>query len=224
MRARRWVAVGLTGVLFSACGGGSSGGKADTATDQKKGGEINLKLGDFPSGWTNSPHKDDPSGKALSTQLNGCLGIADPSTRHTTETFSDDFSQGQSQASSEVDFTKSSSEASSDFKAVSSAKAPGCIQQAFSDALKSQAQSFPGASIGEIKVNERPVAKNHGAKAIGYRATVSVTLSGQQLPVTADVALAQKGREEGTVTFTGLGTPVPDDLETKLVSTFESRM
>ena len=40
------------------------------------------------------------------------------------------------QASSEVDFVKSSSDAASDFKAVSGSKAAGCIQQSFSDALK----------------------------------------------------------------------------------------
>ena len=211
------------GLLFSACGG-SSGSKADPAADQKKGDQINLKLADFPAGWTGSPHKDDPSAKTRSTQLNSCLGIADAATRQTTQTYSDDFSQGQMQASSEVDFVKSTSEAKADFKAVSGSKAAGCIQQSFSAALKDQMQSFPDASLGEVKVDPRSVPKQNGVDAVGYRATVDVSVGGQKLPVTADVVLAQKNREEGTVTFLGIGTPVPDDVQTKLLSTFQSRM
>ena len=215
------------GFLLAACSSGSSGGtKADPAADQKSAASINIKQSDFPAGWEGSPpSKNNTAATGEVARLFSCIGIQDPAKDQSAQAFSDTFSQGgQSTASSQVRFTQKASDASTDFKAIAGPKTPGCIEQTFQQAVSTLIPANAGATFTGLKVDKRTVPKANGVNAAGYRATLTVTVAGQQIPVTADLAFVQKGRAEGTVSFIGPVRAVPDDVQTQVITAFEKRM
>jgi hypothetical protein len=237
VRLRILPIIALLGLIFAACGGGSSKSSSTTlaptttaaaSTPTSAGSDpaaearaknLVFVQGDFPPGWTATPSTNSPQDKALSGELDACIGTSGADAK-SADVNGDDFSMGQAtQVSSEAQITKSEATYKSDIAAVKGTKFQPCLQQFVTKALTQAVGSQPAS----VQLTDLDVG-THGDVTIAKRMTAGLTAQGQTLNVVVDFVLMGKNKAEVTSTFTNLGGPFDQALEKSLIDKLGGRV
>ncbi len=245
---RRAVAAVVLGVILAACGtstptgsgagGGSTSGtsssSAQSAADVAAAKVANLRLSDFPSGWTSQPSDNSTSGTAtIDHELASCMQTSESVLNGSGPSAdSPDFSDSNgSTASSTVGYETSAAKARSDFAVLQSPRLPGCMSQALDRYFRDQIQhpSNPSdtlpAGVGLGQVTVAPLSFPQTADGtVAYRVTVPITGGGISISVYADLVATLKGRAGAMLFLSGTGTPMDPTLERNLTNAVVGRM
>jgi len=208
-------------LALGACGGGGGSTKASPSADTTATAKINLKPADFPSGWTSNPHQASPAEAQTLRRLAQCLGIADPAGHTTADVHSPDFNKGQAtMAASEVRFVQKNSDAIDELTAFQSGKGPDCFKQAFQPVIQERLPSGMTASNLDVRQFTFPTLRDGTA---AYRASFTIPVAGNNVPVYADFALFRAGRALINLFTSSLGSPFDTKLEQDLAKKMADR-
>ncbi len=211
-------------------GGGAGGGdEGDTTTtvnreaaDEAAAASANLKVEDFPAGWTSKPHEKLPGEDELAAEIQTCVGIDPASTRVTAEHRSPDFASGlATQASSVILFVKSPQQATGDADAYAGDKFPACAEPGFAKQIQQVAPE--GGTVADVKVSKSTFPAL-GDRTVAHRVTANIKLDQMTVPINIDVVQIFKGRAEVTLTFVNPGAPFTEALAQELASKLVARL
>jgi hypothetical protein len=225
-------------LTLAACGGGSSKSSSTTSappttkasassattlgTDPAaiaRAKKLVYVQGDFPAGWTATPASNTPEDKALSKELNACIGTSGDETK-SADVNGDDFNMGQgTQVTSEAQIEKSEATYKSDIAAVKGPKLQPCLQDFVTKALSKAVGTAPAS----VQLADLPVP-SFGDATIGKRLTAGLTVQGQTINVIVDFVLMGKNKAEVTASYTNLGQPFDPALEKTLIDKLGSRV
>lgn len=198
------------------------------ASDKAEAERVVLRLTDLPPrAWTGKPDdsSDSPEKDAAGKQLGECMSV-DPSivaggAKGKATADSDDFEdEGNHQVSNSVTVVSSRARASEQLAVFKKAEFPKCFETYMTTAIKSKTSgggSSGGATFGAVRVTPFTVP-GLNAESVSYRISVPVSGEGQTLDALIDMVVVLKGRTGVRMTFTGIGSPFPPDLETSLTN------
>jgi hypothetical protein len=203
------VPVGLVGIL--ACGSSSKASSpsstqniaADTAAAQA----ANLKLSDFPPGWTSAPPSSPTGSEIFLGPLANCLGVSEADLSNApAKADSGDFSQSGMTASSTVDYRATSAQQAAAFNALASPKTPGCLTTVMKAALEPTKQPTSGSTLpAGVKYGQPTVQTmsfpTYGDKTIAYQLKVPTDYNGLSFDGYFDVISVIKGRAGVVMSF-----------------------
>jgi hypothetical protein len=247
MKSRTACIVGLCLTALAGGCGSSGGARATTTTTigqtpkelaaEKTLAETeNLRLSDFPTGWTTTPNpQNNPSAPAIETELASCLHrpVAFFDHRYSATASSPQFQDaaGDEQVSSEIRYDASAALAEEQFTVLQESQFPSCFGSAL-DALiafeirhpdKTSASVPTGLTFGTSKVARTPFP-SYGDRSIAYRLTLPVSDSGTTVDSYFDFVAVQQGRVAITLLCVGLGTPFDTTMEQKLTTVTVGRV
>jgi hypothetical protein len=199
---------------------------AKNVSDKATARTIALRLSDFPSGWTSTPHRESSSeGKNIDRQLSECLGLpADKLIPDSQSADSPDFQTGKRLDEQEVQNSigiASEADVAKAFDVLGSDKLPQCFRDAIETSLKQQ-QGLENATVGTPKIEPLSVG-DFGEKTIAYRITINVEVQGIALDVYVDFVLIKVGRVGIFLSTQTLSNPFDDDLRTQLLNAVVDR-
>ncbi len=200
---------------------------AQFASDKAEAERVVLRLTDLPArAWTSKPDttSDSPETDAALERLGECLKV-DPSivagnAKGKATADSDDFEDEENhQVSNSVTVVSSRERATQQLAVFKKAEFSSCFEAYITTALKSKTSGGSSADVtyGALQVSPLNVP-GLSTESVSYRVSVSVTGGGQTVDVRIDMVVALKGRTGLRMTFNGIGTPVPPDLETSLTN------
>jgi hypothetical protein len=192
-----------------------------------------LALSDLPEGFTAGPRKatsaDSPEEKAAVKDFGDCLGvdpslIDDSADETKADAKSDKFKKAPNLSFDMSASVSDSSDTQAEvFSAFKSSKAPACFETFFNTALAltlknpGPGETTPeGLTLGDASVESVDLGL-HG-KTVVYRATIPLTVQGQNAEVVSDFVLALKGRIGMTMSFQNVGAAFPEDLEVQIAN------
>jgi hypothetical protein len=217
------LALTTTLTALTACsGGGGSTTSADTTSDNATAEKIVLKQADLPSGWTSKTHQTSPDDATTRKRFFECIGATDPKPQQSAAVHSPDFTQGQlNQASSELQFRKTATNASDDMAALQGAKTVDCVKQLGQEAAQNQLPT--GTSITDLIAAQLkfPTLKD-GTAAVRVSFTVA-TSGGVNVPIYADVVYFRAGRALASLSTVSGGAPMDAKLEEGLAQKMAAR-
>jgi hypothetical protein len=212
-------------------------GPQDVAADKAAAGAASLKLADFPTAWTSSPHVDS-NAPSIDGEVASCLGVNEQELEHNgpTDAYSADFSDPNADtASSSVGYTADAASAAKEFAIVAGPKMLVCLTPALSVVVKfaathpaSPTETLPsGVTVGLPAVVELPFPK-FGDESIAYRVNVSISATNGGTPLSTilyfDIVTLTKGRATATLYFQAAQTPLPIDEEAHYVGVVVGRL
>jgi len=251
-RTASWLAVVSTLVLalgLSACSSATSrkgtatttsisnpGPAQNVSADRALASAANLKLSDFPTGWTSNPSQNSVSAndKQLGDQLASCLHVGlgffnanDPASVDSPE-FDD--SNG-STAQSSVDYQVSAARVQTMMGVVQGSKFPPCMTSALRGLVNSEIQhpsnpsdTLPaGATIGTVTF--APMSfPSYGDRSSAFRVTIPISFNGLTLSGYFDLIVVQKARAVISLQFFGNESPFDASMEQQLTGAVVGRV
>ncbi len=210
--------------------GGSS---QNSAADRALAAAANLRLSDFPTGWTSAPQSSSSADTTLLAQLQGCLHANlilfqqnSPRLAQSPE-FSDP--NGDS-VDSNVAYLSSASDAQGEMHVIQQSNFSSCLSSAANSLLQSlihnpsSGSTLPqGASIGHVAVSAISFP-SYGDRSAAFRTAVPITYNGQSLTEYLDIVAFIKGRAIVGMNFTGGGNPIGSSTEQRLTSVVLGRL
>jgi hypothetical protein len=184
---------------------------------------VNLKASDLPD-YKGKPHQETASDRANETKLAQCAGTTLP-TQDIVDAYSPDFGKGnglgQQEISSDVTVVPTTSDVQHDLAAITSSKAQQCLKTFLKKALSQQA----GNQAKLVSVSLTPTQPSTGGSnpSFGYRVTVVLSASGQQIPVYYEVFGVAAGTAEVQLTAYEIGQQFPTATLTQLESLLTNR-
>jgi hypothetical protein len=209
----------------------------DVAADKAAAGAASLKLADFPSGWTSTPHVDS-NAPSIDGEVASCLGVSEQELEHNgpTDAYSADFSDPNANtASSSVGYTADAASAAKEFAIVDGLKMRVCLTPALSAVVKfaathpaSPSETLPsGVTVGLPVVVQLPFP-TFGDESVAYRVNVPINATNGGTPLSTilyfDIVTLTKGRATATVYFQAAQTPLPTDEEAHYVGVVVGRL
>jgi hypothetical protein len=180
---------------------------------------VVLQAGDFPPGWRTrpTPHGGDEDVQA---QIATCVGIRLRKSQVIDRAASPDYGSGEFTATSTAASFKTQVEVRNRLAAVLSPKADPCLATALRTSL---VKVLPA----DTKIEGLTVQAVKGGTAANVAATVhaviTVTALGQTARVYSDTAFIGGVLFGAEVAFTGIGEPVPTDVQTRLTDAVARR-
>lgn len=230
------IAIAL-GIALAGCSGGSSSPSAGSsstsssssstsstssqalAADKALGEAANLKLSDFPAGWTSSPSTSNSANNSIDQQVAICLHtpiqILENNANNPRRADSPDFSDTNgSQASSSVTYDADSAQVAHQFSLLQRPELPMCLEKAIATVIGDEilhpnntSGTLPqGAKVGSPTVRQMSFP-SLGDRSIAYRVTVPITLNTLTIDGYIDFIAIQKGRVAVGLSLVGTGTP-----------------
>ncbi|HEU5266127.1 MAG TPA: hypothetical protein VFU35_05480 [Jatrophihabitans sp.] len=175
---------------------------------------IVLQPGDFPAGWQPrpTPHAGDEDVQA---QIAACVGIRLRKSQVIDRAASPDYGSGEFTAASTAASFKTQVEVRNRLAAVLSPKADPCLATALRTSL---VKVLPA----DTKIENLTVRAVKGGPAANVAATVhaviTITALGQTARVYSDTVFIGGVLFGAEIAFTGIGEPVPTDLQTRLTA------
>jgi len=204
----------------------SSGSTQNVAGDRALARAANLRLSDFPAGWTATANPESSSGQGVDKDLASCLKTnaaafaQSAPTRVSSPEFGD---TSHDMASSSITYLASTSEAETGIALFQQPTAAACLQTVVT-ATVSQVLAHPtnpsetlplGMALGSPMV--APLSfPTLGNQSVAYRVTIPITGSSLSLSLYVDLVIAQKGRAIALLTFVGALSPFDPSLEQHL--------
>jgi hypothetical protein len=182
---------------------------------------------DLPRGWTAEPYEDDSDDEDQDQQaaLLECVGARDTSSEEVDEVHSPDFTTDTgSTISSSATTYRSQDAIDDDVAALTGPAVSGCFTEAFGQLADSQ--DLPaGTTVGDAQFTVAPgsAAGPTNIVAIGS-GTIPMTVSGRQISLYIDVVFMTGRLTQAQVGFIGIGAPVPDDLQSSVVTAMADRV
>ena len=187
--------------------------RAITPRDQGWAKRINLTLRDLPSGFAQGPpptSSGDPTGLT-------CGRFSPDLSRFTItgEAVSRQFMRGKdTSVFSSAEIFRSVRDQRGDWALTARREALACLRQALDTGVKG------GAAVKAVM---RP-APRLGARAVSFRAPVSVIGSGVKPTIWLDLLGVARGRADATLVLVSLGRPPSEALERSLLAKLASRL
>jgi hypothetical protein len=245
VRVKARVFLAVVCVLLAGCGSSHKAAKAGTPTSSststttnaasaadKQAAEVAaLKLSDFPSGWTSTPHKDDPGSKTVGDELAKCLKIKslDLSQDKGVSADSPGFSSPDSQeVQNTVAIAPRAQQVAAVMDVLAQSNAPDCLRAAFEkgfqENLKASGTTLPkGTTIGKLSVSPESFG-SLGDRMVAYRVEVPVQANGVNVSVFADFVFVQRGRAFVVLEAADEVTPFPTSMSESLVRKVLTRL
>jgi hypothetical protein len=243
--ARRLLAVGLSVLVLSSCGGGDDGAE-DTASptaevrpgleeDKAAAQAALLTLADFPSGWSEVPAEDEPDDEDVNRQMAACVGSEGDSLIEVggAEASTGDFSDPEENVtiSEDVGIAATEDEAAAALTALDEPGVTACFQDVFrgfiSDLIENPEtpeDSLPeGASVGEVtfgRLNVAPV----GDQVVAYRVTMPISIDSLSIDIYLDIVIARQGRSMANLLFESTFDPYPTEELDRIVALAVGRL
>jgi hypothetical protein len=210
----RLVAGALTfGCVLAACSTTTDGHPVAKPPSYLALTQIVLQPGDLPAGWAARPTQGAGADTDVQTQVATCVGIRTDPAKLINRAASPDFGSGEFTASSAASSFKTQAEVLNRLAAVRSPRAANCFTRALRNSL---AKLLPSGTHVE-KLTVRTVDGGAAANvAATLHAVVTVTALGQTARVYSDTAFISGVQFGVQVTFTGIGSQVPGDLQQQL--------
>jgi hypothetical protein len=205
---------------------------ADTALAQA----ANLKLSDFPSGWTSSPNTPDTSGNAIEKQLADCLHtsiqIFEENAKNPSRVESPNFSDPLGdEASSSITYEKSEAQVAQQMTIFNKSTLPTCMERAIGAVMKQAILKSGGATGGAasgVLVGQPVVSRLSfpalAQRSIAYETTVPITVRSLTVNSYIDFIALQRGNAGIFMDFLGVGTPFGSAQERHLTGVVLSRL
>ena len=198
-------------LLAVACGRGSTVNQTSAVElkDPPNASAATLKLTDFPAGWTGEPSEPSEQTKCAVTS-------------ETTSVRSQDFSDGVSYISNEIEVYDTVADATKDFALMSDPKFIDCLRNELVALLMEDAD--PSAKV--TASTGAPLAiGQHGQASGGLRFSVSGSASAGEFVLVYDMAVVQVGRMIALLPhFIGDGQPLDDALRNQLIGVSSKRL
>jgi hypothetical protein len=180
---------------------------------------------ELPAGWTGTPHQASPDEAASNAALLKCVGARDTSPDQVNDEHSPDFatSTGSSISSAATSY-RSQQDIDDDVAVLTNPKVSGCFTDQMLAVLNSS--GLPeGATIGAPRIQITAGSNGGPGNVVAAgTGTIPVTVDGQQITFFLNVAFITGRLTEGEVDFFGIGTPVPADLQSSLVTAVAARV
>lgn len=208
------------GTTTTAAGrGGTSTTTAAGAAGDLGLGDVVLRQGDFPPGWTSEP-SDDRDDEEADAALRRCLGL-EVGTAGRPEARSPDFSVGDAitQARSSVERAPDMATVDREYAAITGPRFLDCATRQFDAAI---AREAAGAQFAPAKAARLPFPA-YGDGTAAVRLTTTLSAEGQQLPFAADLVFVRKGLLEMSFSFIDAGGPFDAGLAADLVGKVVAR-
>ena len=226
-------------VLMAGCGsssakqGGASASNLSQPTlpgqtvraDHAAAAAANLKLSDFPHGWTSQAQSSSSDGpKGLKATTAKCLGasVSDLGPDNGTSVSSPNFTgpSGNESISSSVAFAATTAAADRIEALWSSPKIPKCLTAALRALISyelshptSSADSPPkGMTFGSATLSQLSFA-HFGDRSIAYRIALPMQYDGMSLDFDADLVIVESNRALVEMSFQDVGSPVASSDE-----------
>jgi hypothetical protein len=212
-----------------------AGPSQNAAADKALAVAANLKLSDFPDGWTSSPQSNSSTGpQGLDARLASCLhaNVSVFNNNDPTQASSPDFSDSNGDtASSGVNYLAVASQAQADMKALTGSRFPSCFTTAVNAILNyelnnpsSTGSTLPaGVSFGQASVAQMSF-QSYGNQSIAYRVTVPFSYEGLNPDAYFDIVAVQEGRALAGLFFESTATPFDSSMEEQLTATVVGRL
>jgi hypothetical protein len=196
---------------------------------------ANLKLSDFPAGWTSMPQSSTSTGPhGLDAEIASCLhtNLAVLNSNSPTEASSPDFSDSNGDTvSSGVNYLATASQAQAEISVLESSKFPSCFTTAVNEVFtyevnnpSSTGSTLPaGLTIGHATVAQMSFP-SYGNQSIAYRVTVPFTYDGLSPDAYFDIVAVQMGRALAGLTFQSTITAFDSSMEEQLTSIVVGRL
>jgi hypothetical protein len=213
----------------------TSGSSQNVAGDKSLAVAANLRLSDFPAGWTSTPQSSTTTGPhGLVAQLLSCLhtNLSVLNTNSPTRASSSDFSDSSGDTvSSSVNYLTATSDAQAEMSVLTSAQFPSCFATAVNDVLNyevnnpsSTGTTLPaGVTLGHASFNQMSFP-SYGDQTVAYRSTIPISYDGLNPSVYADFVITRKGRALAALLFESTVTPPDSSLEEQLTGIVVGRL
>jgi hypothetical protein len=212
----------------------TSGSPQNVASDKSLAVAANLKLSDFPDGWTSTPQSSTSSGEqAIGTRLNSCLhtNLAIFDSKNPTAASSPSFGDSNNDTvASGADYLATASQAQSEMSVFTSSRFQSCMTTAMNALLNYElnnagsGSTLPaGVSFGQATVSQMSF-QTYGDQSVAYRVTVPFSYKGLNPDVYVDIVAVQKGRALAALFFESTGTPFESSMEEQLTSVVVGRL
>jgi hypothetical protein len=241
--------LGLMAVVLAGCASSSStngtttsstttttsGPSQNVATDKALAVAANLKLSDFPAGWTSTPKSSMSTGpngveaRTLTSCLHTNLSVfSNSATRASSPKFTN--SSGDT-VSSSVNYLPVESQAQAEIAVLESPRFPSCFTTAV-DALvkheKNNRRNVESTLPAHISIGQPTAAqmsfRSFGDSSIANRVTVPVSDQGLSRNVYFDLIAVQEGRALAGLFFGSTLTPFDPSMEEQLTSAVVGRL
>jgi hypothetical protein len=220
----RWVAGFLatvvTATALSACSTTIDGHSAATPPSYLALSRIVLQQSDFPSNWKPRPAVNTADDPDVQAEVAGCAGVRIRSAQRLHRATSPDYGTGDFTASSTASSFKTEIEVQNRLSALLGSNADACLTKVLRTSL---AKVIPGDTKIEnlsVQVAKGGVEENVVATA---HAVITVTALGQTARVYSDTAFIGGTLFGVEVAFTGIGAPVPSDVQRRLTAAVAGR-
>jgi hypothetical protein len=214
------LAAAALAAVLAACGGGGGGGEAQTViddADQARAEAIVLQPGDFPPGWTGSPHEEGGG-----TDVDECVELDLSDVTVTGDADSDDFTSETTFVISSASLFQTAGQAAQAFDGYAREELARCI----GDALAESAEA--GSDGANVEVGETTVSTlafpDLGDRLSGYRAALTLSVEGEQASLFVDFVFVQRDRALATIAFASLLQPPSKPLREDLAAKVATRM
>ena len=207
--------------------------KQNIAADKTLATAANLKLTDFPTGWTIRPAaKKTADARGLLSQVQSCFhsDISALDLHGPTRVLSPLFAEaGGGSAFSSVDYRATKGEVQAAFHLYRNAHYIRCVTSIIGGSLKKAIDHAPGTpsglTTGAISVNDIALPP-YGNQSLALRIVIPLLYQGQRAGSTYfDDVTVQKGRAVATVEFTGSSeSPIALSLEERAISAVTGRL
>jgi hypothetical protein len=188
----------------------------DASADQARAGELVLKPGDLPAGWTVEPAEPDDPSDTSDEELAACIGATDPNATETAFVNGSTFHMGGGiNVSSNASFVETVEDAQTDLAAIKSDKFIPCAEAVFTEFLQAE---FEGQEVVVQDLQISPITvPSVGDETLGFRADLSLSVEGDVQPFVLDIVLILEGRAELTVEFFSAAQPFDPVLRDALI-------
>ena len=181
---------------------------------------IVLQQGDFPSTWKPRPAVNTADDLDVQAEVADCAGVKIRPAQRLHRATAPDYGNGEFTASSTASSFKTEIEVQNRLSALRGPHADACLTRVLRASL---AKVIPG----DTKIENLSVRVVKGGAAANVVATahavITVTALGQTARVYSDTAFIGGALFGAEVAFTGIGTPVPVELETRLTAAVAHR-
>ncbi len=209
-----WVAGALTiGCVLAGCSSTTEGHAVAKPPSYIALTRIVLQTDDLPPGWIARPTRGAGADTDMQTQVATCVGVRTDTSKQINRVESPDFGSGEFTASSAATSFKTQLEVLNRLAAVRSPRAAGCFDQALRTSLAKVLPAHTQVQNLTVRTVEGGAAPNVDAT---LHAVVTVSALGQTARVYSDTAFISGAQFGVQVTFTGIGTQVPSDVQQQL--------
>lgn len=222
----RIVVAGCLAAALAGCGGSPSKTTPSAAVTPAPLAELTkmmLKPTDLPTGWKGTAYKADPTDAASQAAFTRCLGV--PNTDHdkVAEAHSQDFGLGNANISSSASSYRSQRDLDVDIAVLRSPKLSTCYVRLIRSQLAKALPAGARITSASFKVTPGSAGGPNNVLATG-KSTIVVAVAGQRLPVYVTVAFIVGPLIEADVETENVGSPVPVQIVSSLVTTVANRV